>query len=38
MYSSQEIFSIFDSEFIYYTFHATIIAHEYLWKQLNNIL
>lgn len=38
MYSSQEIFLILGSEFIYYTFHTKIIAYEFLWKQLNNIL
>lgn len=38
LYSSQKIFSVLGPEYIYYTFHATIIAHEFLWKQLNDTL
>lgn len=38
LYSSQKMFSVFGPEIIYYTVHTTIIAHEFLWKQLKNIL
>lgn len=36
MYSSQKMFSVLGPKYIYPIFHTTIIAHEFLWKQLKN--